>query len=236
MIRKATITIPEPCHEDWNKMTVAEKGRFCASCQKHVYDFTKFSDREILKQFNNEPNLCGRFSDKQLNRELVIPKEKSTFWIAAASGVLTLINPGNTVYSQQQATETVENQRQTPKITQPADSQPVKISGTISDPTGTLPGVNVVIKGTTRGVQTDIDGNFEIMAARGETLVISFVGLREQEIIVDQPVYNIMMDSRDVELQGGPILVRKRSIFGRFLVWTANLFRKDDNKRCVKYH
>jgi len=61
------ISIPQPCHENWNKMLPEEKGRFCFSCQKCVKDFTRLSDEEILKILQ-KPNQCGRFSNQQLER------------------------------------------------------------------------------------------------------------------------------------------------------------------------
>ncbi|MCH7411573.1 TonB-dependent receptor [Belliella sp. DSM 111904] len=55
------------------------------------------------------------------------------------------------------------------------------ISGEDNDP---LPGVNVVIKGTTRGAITDLDGNYTIQADQNETIVFSFVGFTTQEVVV----------------------------------------------------
>lgn len=50
-----------------------------------------------------------------------------------------------------------------------------------------LPGVSVVVKGTTRGTTTDPDGQFKLAASRGEVLVVSFVGMAKQEItLTDQ--------------------------------------------------
>lgn len=46
-----------------------------------------------------------------------------------------------------------------------------------------LPGVNVVIKGTTTGTATDFDGNYQIEVNNGDTLVITYVGFQGQEII-----------------------------------------------------
>src|SRR5690606_17594087 len=49
-----------------------------------------------------------------------------------------------------------------------------------------LPGANVVIQGTTTGALTDFDGNFSIQAARGDVLVISFLGFNPQEVVVGE--------------------------------------------------
>lgn len=53
---------------------------------------------------------------------------------------------------------------------------------TSSDDGLPLPGVNVIVKGTSRGVQTDFDGNYSIRAKSGETLVFSYVGAIPKEI------------------------------------------------------
>jgi CarboxypepD_reg-like domain len=66
-----TLAIPTPCHEDWQKMTPAEQGRFCLSCQKTVMDFTGKTDREVAKYFEQgSANTCGRFRHDQLQRPL----------------------------------------------------------------------------------------------------------------------------------------------------------------------
>ncbi len=60
------------------------------------------------------------------------------------------------------------------------------IRGTIYDLEGLpLPGVNVVVKGTDRGTQTDFDGNFEIQVAKGEELLFSYVGFKTKSIAID---------------------------------------------------
>ncbi len=67
------ISIPKPCHEDWNKMTPDAKGAFCASCQKSVYDFSKKTDEEIIEVFEKEEKgkVCGRFTPAQLSRPVI---------------------------------------------------------------------------------------------------------------------------------------------------------------------
>ena len=60
-------------------------------------------------------------------------------------------------------------------------AQEKTVAGVVSDAGGALPGANVLVKGTTRGVSTDIDGRYAIKVNAGETLVFSFIGLKDQE-------------------------------------------------------
>ena len=70
-------------------------------------------------------------------------------------------------------------------IVQLAFAQEKTISGTVADDTGLpLPGVNIIIQGTSTGTQSDFDGNYTIDAAAGQTLVYSYVGFETQEIVV----------------------------------------------------
>ena len=72
-----------------------------------------------------------------------------------------------------------------------------KITGTVVDEQGnTLPGVNVMKKGSKTGVSTDMDGNFTIDANKGEILVFSYIGFNNQEIqIRDNKNLKIVMKS-----------------------------------------
>lgn len=78
METKFKITVPKPCHENWNAMTPKETGRFCSACTKTVVDFTKMGTDEIQEYFvqNSEQKVCGRFRNEQVNR-LTIPIPKS---------------------------------------------------------------------------------------------------------------------------------------------------------------
>lgn len=62
-----------------------------------------------------------------------------------------------------------------------------EINGTVSDTEGApLPGVSVVIKGSTTGVSTDFDGNYNITAGPDATLLFSYIGYASLEIQVGQ--------------------------------------------------
>jgi TonB-dependent starch-binding outer membrane protein SusC len=65
-------------------------------------------------------------------------------------------------------------------------AQQVKVSGIVTNAaTGeTLPGVTIVVKGTTSGTTTDIDGKFSLDVASSATLVFSFIGMESQEVAV----------------------------------------------------
>lgn len=60
--------ITEPCHESWNKMTPEAQGRFCASCQRCVVDFTAKTPEQIKLIYEQEGgDVCGRVRASQLN-------------------------------------------------------------------------------------------------------------------------------------------------------------------------
>ncbi|SFD11822.1 TonB-linked outer membrane protein, SusC/RagA family [Flavobacterium phragmitis] len=82
-------------------------------------------------------------------------------------------------------------------------SQERVISGTISDETGfPLPGVSVLVKGTKKGAQTDIDGKYSIKASATEILIFSYVGMKTQEIKAASTVINAKMSGISNELDG----------------------------------
>lgn len=61
------VTIPQPCHEDWNAMTAVEKGRHCAVCDKVVKDFSRMAEKEIMEVIaSTEEKICGRVHINQL--------------------------------------------------------------------------------------------------------------------------------------------------------------------------
>ncbi|WP_275315178.1 MG2 domain-containing protein [Tenacibaculum bernardetii] len=68
------------------------------------------------------------------------------------------------------------------------------IKGIISDESGPLPGVTIIIKGSTEGTETDFDGDFTIKAKKGDVLVFSFVGMQTiEKVIGDFSSINIWM-------------------------------------------
>src|SRR5688572_17615764 len=58
-----------------------------------------------------------------------------------------------------------------------------RLTGTDGSP---LPGVNITVKGTSKGTQTDSDGAYSIEVPVGSTLVFSFIGMKTREILVNE--------------------------------------------------
>lgn len=82
-------------------------------------------------------------------------------------------------------------------------SQNKQITGTVIDQSGfALPGVNIVVVGTTNGTQTDFDGNYIIEAAEGQTLLFTYIGQREERRLVGlENVINVQMQEDAQALQ-----------------------------------
>ena len=75
------------------------------------------------------------------------------------------------------------------------------VTGVVTDETGPLPGVNVLIKGTTTGTQTDFDGEYRISVKPGDELVYSFVGYQSLETTVNRSGrINIAMEEEMTQL------------------------------------
>jgi hypothetical protein len=244
---KINISIPEPCHENWEAMTSIEKGKFCNACQKKVFDFTSSSDREIINAFHNDNNLCGRFLNSQLNRDLVTPKEKSTLWLATATALISLIGMNETTAQEKTPTEQTDQRALGKFIATPTEEE-MEVSGVVSDRSGPLPGAIVTIKGTQKSVQTDFDGKYSIKANINDTIVVRFVGLIDTEILVKNSKQKQIILEEDkvtdknlvITTLGGikrremPIQVlegavgmieKKRTFFGRIFHSIGNWFR-----------
>lgn len=77
-----------------------------------------------------------------------------------------------------------------------ASAQDSKVSGNVKDSDGEAAiGAGVQIKGTSIGTVTDLDGNFTIECKKGQTLVISYLGYKDTEVVVDGKPINVTLES-----------------------------------------
>ena len=87
-------------------------------------------------------------------------------------------------------------------VVQISFAQQQTITGTVTDEDGLpIPGVNIVIKDTSTGVQTDFDGNYTISAVQGDVLVFSFIGLKTADYVVgNNNVLDVVMTADSAQL------------------------------------
>ena len=83
------------------------------------------------------------------------------------------------------------------------DQQGRKVTGKVTDSSGApIPGASIVVKGTTTGSNTDIDGNYRLsIPADAKVLVFSFVGMRSQEVLIgNQTTINVALTEETIGL------------------------------------
>jgi hypothetical protein len=228
MKQKIQIAIPAPCHKGWQNMTPVEKGRFCATCQKTVLDFTYLSDNEIIKVVTKNDTLCARINVSQLNRDLIETKTKSNYFGYFATTVLAFLGLGTeSVIAQEKP---VVEQTDLNYLNKDLNSvKKITVSGLVTDSFGyPMPGVVVKIQNKKRFIQTDKFGKFSIEVKRNKILVFSFIGSIEQRIKVNSDNLNVVLErdkSISDEITLGSIVMKKRTFFGRTFRKIGNWFR-----------
>ncbi|WP_439131304.1 SusC/RagA family TonB-linked outer membrane protein [Polaribacter sp.] len=77
-----------------------------------------------------------------------------------------------------------------------AFAQTMNVKGVVKDATSgeLLPGVSIIIKGTTVGTDTDFDGLYSLKVQKGETIVFNYLGYKQKEVIVDKETINVGLE------------------------------------------
>jgi TonB-linked SusC/RagA family outer membrane protein len=129
-------------------------------------EFKKYNDRSYLIY---APKKSDRAPEPESRESSVVPE-------ASAEG------PSPATATTQRAAETM-----------PAA---LLVTGTVQDKDGgALPGVNIIIKGSSGGTTTDADGKFSLNAGESDVLVFSFIGYVSQEVTVNnQSVIDVVME------------------------------------------
>ncbi|MFD2562226.1 YfbK domain-containing protein [Aquimarina rubra] len=103
-----------------------------------------------------------------------------------------------------------------------AVAQQITISGTVTDiaTSDPIPGVNIFVKNSNTGTQTDFDGNYSIESKVGDILSFSFIGYETKEITVkkDSSIINVTMSIAAGELEEVVVVAqciqRKQTLLG----------------------
>lgn len=241
MFLKYTIDIPKPCNEGWQNMTPTQKGRFCASCQKEVIDFTQLSSSDINRKTKSSKDICGRFTKDQLQQNYTISSQNNLSRLGIALGLGSIIAVAQPSFAQEKQIKVKTEQSNVRVLGELAETQTqnnsITITGIVTDEEELpLAGTNVILKNTEYGTQTDFDGNFSIKIPenymkRELEVEFTYIGFITQEFKVDNEVTHIKVkmqidpDIDDIVI--GTYQTSKSHFFQRFL----NLFRSKENKR-----
>ena len=113
-------------------------------------------------------------------------------------------------------------------------AQEMQITGTVLDETDMpLPGVTILLKGTSVGVTTDLDGKYSINAPQDGVLVYSFIGYDPMEMVVgNQSVIDIRMNPNTSDLEEVVVIgygsAKKRDITGAVSSVNATKFENEN--------
>mgnify|MGYP000091332764 CR=1 FL=1 len=233
-----SISVKEPCLEKFESFAATPNGGFCGSCQKEVIDFTILSDEELIQHINTTADeTCGRFKKSQLKKYQTTQSMNSNF-ISKSIGIMSfsLLALCTISNSQAQEASTLNSPHRTEingiqrfEAANAIIAEQYTVTGTVLDEENLpLPGVNVVLKGTAEGTQTDFDGKFEFPRALevDDILVFSYIGYGKKEYTITESAsetidITITFDLSDIELMGevvvGGAYKTKRNIFQKFI-------------------
>jgi len=177
-MKKIQLSIPEPCHENWDEMTPNGKGKFCASCQKPVIDFTNMTERQVAEFFKKPgSSACGRFYQDQLNKDIQLPKKRIPwikYFFQMTLPAFLLSMKSNAQKSKASVADTTYCTQtmgfiSTRAIEQKSSGSNI-IAGQVVDRDGNkIAFVTIVIKNSNIGTLSDAEGKFPYLLS-GENL------------------------------------------------------------------
>ena len=158
--------------------------------QKINLDETNSSLKKVLLQINKQTGYVFFYDSKDVNHKVSVHLKDASIPVALSECLkdqsLTYKVVNNTIILQE-VDATIAD-----KVS-PAKTAAITITGQVVDDTGVpLPGVSILLKGTTTGTQTDVYGKYVITANKGDVIKFSVIGFATQEITVsDQSVINV---------------------------------------------
>ncbi len=188
------VMVLQKSKEDWNdvKMTVTrtnpsennarpELKRYTLPKKTQTESHVSSSSKEMIKVMGNVRDEKGSISGV-----LVTCPESNTSTQTDKSGFYEILVPAESYLIFTHATHTkekifVRSSSLVENVVMQEDAKlvygnKIKLRGVVRDYEDVLPGASVVIKGTTEGASTDMDGNFELDVSYGSTIEISYIG------------------------------------------------------------
>lgn len=242
MPTKIHLEVADPCHENWNSMTIMEQGRHCQSCQKTVTDFSMMTDKEILNHLSQRnADVCGKFTADQLDRTLIGEHKKKFSWSYVWNFVIATFLTVNYASAQQTTGRPTKAATTNKVITANKGAAEGefsfvvpngirKIEGVIVDSKTNLPipFASVAVKGTTNGVTADVNGKFSLsvfFASNELTLQVSCVSYTTGFFTISNMssgAVSFYLESQRADLTG-PISVGNQQQIGKETCAAINL-------------
>ena len=187
MKKSITISIPEPCHENWQIMTPTEKGKFCQVCTKEVIDFTEKADEDLVKILSKGKSTCGRFKKSQLNREVKLERKSGMNLAPYAASLLLPLSLLSTqgVNSRTETPEKPYSSLGIGKYSNP-DRALIKTSGIVRDENGhPIAKIQITSNELQKTAVSDSEGNYTITTMDHEVLTFHKEGFQTHEIKIN---------------------------------------------------
>lgn len=211
------ISIPEPCHENWDQMTPNEQGRFCNACAKTVVDFSVMTDTQVLNYLIDKQHekICGHVLPEQLDTPIcditAVNRKRKWYWNAATVFALLFTKSENTK-AQKPPVKTeqaplkgdthIRVRGEVSWVNRPAEQDKFFIGKVLDSQGAPVPFASVIKKDGTWGVAADQNGAFIIEAAPGTVLRISATLYTPVEYVVTSRRKDSVILARVNEFQG----------------------------------
>ena len=159
-------------------------------------EFEFFYNHELLNQSKKRVNLDIKNETIHQVLDQLFDSQKVNYTIDDRHIIIVPLKTGKTE-AEDDAEDSVSEELQ-------AQQQEIEVSGTVTDAqTGDpLPGVNIVVQGTTIGTTTDMDGEYSFEVPADAILVFSFVGYQEQTVEIDgREEIDVTMEQAITELE-----------------------------------
>jgi CarboxypepD_reg-like domain/Secretion system C-terminal sorting domain len=200
-MQQIKLTIPEPCHENWQAMTPTQQGRYCNACAKQVIDFSVMSDAEVLHYFSHiqSEKVCGRAYPDQLERTIAMPSfpKKKLFWHWNYITVFFLFffksnstkAQGGIAVQKVSATVPADTKAHPRKTKGQVLVNQFIVTGTVKDEAGAaIPFASISVLNSKQGTSADEDGKFALTSDQLHVILkVSALGYEVKECTMDRP-------------------------------------------------
>lgn len=175
----------------------SEAQKYLSVKEKRIdLELRNVSLKKAFSELEKKTGYLFTYDDNSLNKKIkldLVGEDKLVY-----DYLLELSKNGNLYFKQFNNSISVFHQgsEQHGNVIQVMDQEAeIDISGKVTDETGAeLPGVNVLVQGTSTGAITDFSGNYKLKANEGDVLIFSFIGYSKQEVTVtDQTVIDIVL-------------------------------------------